>query len=93
MVAAELHRKAAGSKRAATDVCADRALALAHDFNNVLSMITMPFEVLRLEPGGPDRQQLHDLLAQGLVRAEEISQRLRDLAFELSGQTPAKSSR
>jgi signal transduction histidine kinase len=56
------------------------AKAIAHDLNNVFSLIKMASELLRTSPVGPDGERFLDIIDTGLSRAAGISGRVLALS-------------
>jgi hypothetical protein len=63
------------------------AAKIAHDFNNILAVFALPLEAMRLNPGGLDPAQLRQILERGAAYAEDLSQRIGDLARTLNGES------
>src|SRR5688572_24738229 len=62
------------------------AESIAHDLNNVLSLITMAAELLGAREIGKEEQRFLQIIEDGTVRGQGISRRLFDLVNGLRAQ-------
>ena len=60
------------------------AKAIAHDLNNVFSLIKMATELLRTSPDRADGERFLEIIETGLSRGEGISRRVMDLSKSIS---------
>jgi signal transduction histidine kinase len=62
------------------------AESIAHDLNNVLSLITMAAELLGAQQIGKDEQRFLQIIEDGTARGQGISRRLFDLVKGMGAQ-------
>jgi len=64
----------------------DSAESIAHDLNNVLSLITMATELLGSLQIGKDQQRFLQIIEDGTTRGQGIARRLFDLVKGMRAQ-------